>query len=254
MGICNFPPKRCMQHNNIYMSLETRLMTNPENRFRLLIKFMPECYVEEFVNNGLLFMNELKYFKEYEDSHPILRGDPNEGLMASYLPDDVIMKFNGEVVTGVTGKVDIWDTYYDDTNLYCVTLISEKDILDFGESGLFLSKNFKHFGNKAVLIVGEEISIFWNRLKTILEKDPNIETLNHEKFIAKTVKYVDRNKHHNTLTPFNKFSEYKWQYEWRIALKKRNNIGPLSIEIGDISDIAHVVDTETLVNGPIQLT
>ncbi len=55
------------------------------------------------------------------------------------------------------------------------------------------------------------------------------------------------------LALYNKFHEYSWQFEWRLALKQKNKKGVLELRIGNLSDIVHVVDTESLVNEAIKL-
>lgn len=37
-------------------------MNNPYKKFRFLIKFMDEGNVDSFLNDGLLFMNNIDYF------------------------------------------------------------------------------------------------------------------------------------------------------------------------------------------------
>ncbi|MDV7212717.1 hypothetical protein [Azotobacter beijerinckii] len=227
-------------------------MVSPENRNRLLIKFMDEQYVDSFINDGLLYMNNIQYFRDYEDGDPALRGDVHEGLSASLLPENITLEINGQLITDAAGKVDIRQCHQDETNIYSMTIISDRDILISGENGLHLSSNFEKFGNKAVFIGGSDISEFWRRLKKAIENDQSVYTLEENNTVAKKVNYVERELHHSQLSIFNKFSEYAWQHEWRIALKQTKCVGPLPLKIGSLADIAHVVDTTAIVKEPIK--
>ena len=189
-----------------------------EERNRLLIKFMDEKYVDSFINEGLIFMNNIQFFREYEDSDPALRGDMKEGLRASYLPENITLELNGRVLTDLVGKVELRENHQDETNIYSMTIISNSDILDAGEKGLYLSQNFTKFGNKAVFIGGSDITTFWNRVSEAININEDLFTL--EEHAAKKVSYVDASEHHSKLGVFTKFSEYKWQHEWRLALSK----------------------------------
>lgn len=227
-------------------------MSPPEKRNRLLIKFMDEKHVDSFLNEGLLFMNNIKYFRDYEDNDPALRGDVDEGLAASLLPENITLELNGHIITGAIGKIDLRECHEDETNIYSMTIINDQDILSSGESGLRLSSDFTKFGNKAVFIGGSDIGKFWTRLKNAIDSDPSLYTLEENNVIARPVSYVDRTLHHRSLNVFNKFKEYAWQHEWRIALKQTVGTGPLPLRIGCLADIAHVMDATDLVKEPIK--
>ncbi|GIU52089.1 hypothetical protein TUM4438_43870 [Shewanella sairae] len=226
-------------------------MPLPSSRNRVLLKFMDEQYVDSFINEGLLFMNNVQFFREYEDEDPALRGDSYEGLAASWLPSEVVLTINGREITDAVGKIDLRDNHQDETNIYSMAIISDQDILDAGPEGLFLSKRFKGFGNKTVIISGKNITEFWRRVQEALDSSVVIYNFGADSVVARKVTYVERSDHHNQLDIFNKFSEFKWQYEWRLALKQADK-GALSLYIGCLSDIASVADTESLINSPIK--
>ncbi|ALS32993.1 hypothetical protein PTRA_a1840 [Pseudoalteromonas translucida KMM 520] len=222
-----------------------------EKRHRVLIKFMDEEYVESFINEGLIFMNNIQFFREYEDSDPALRGDAKEGLRASYLPENITLELNGRTLTALVGKVELRESHQNETNIYSMTIVSDADILDAGEKGLYLSEDFNKFGNKAVFIGGSDINIFWNRVTEAINNNEDLFTL--EENVAKKVTYVDASEHHSELNVFTKFSEYKWQHEWRVALKQISSSGPLELRVGNLSDIAHITGTKSLIQQPLKL-
>lgn len=60
-----------------------------------LIKFASEEQHCLELQSGLLYMNRLKTFRNYRDADGLLRGDPYEGVVAIFQPDQVNIDFNG---------------------------------------------------------------------------------------------------------------------------------------------------------------
>ena len=228
-------------------------MEDPYKIFRVLIKFMDERYADSFLNDGLLFMNNIDYFRGYEDADVALRGDIHEGLAATYKAEDLTITLGDHVVEGVVGKIDLRYNHEGDTNIYSMTKISDGKILEAGNSGLFLSDKFIKFGNRAVAIYGSNIIEFENRLRNALSKDINIYTPREDNVVAKQISYLSREEHHGQMDVFDKFSDYSWQHEWRISFKQKQTVGPYPLKIGNLSDIASVFDTESLIRKPLKL-
>ncbi|MBR2515667.1 MAG: hypothetical protein IKE45_16955 [Halomonas sp.] len=228
-------------------------MEDPYKIFRVLIKFMDERHVDSFLNDGLLFMNNIDYFRSYEDADVALRGDIHEGLAATYKAEGLTITLGDHVVEGAVGKVDIRYNHEGDTNIYSMTKISDGKILEAGDSGLFLSDKFIKFGNRAVVIGGSKIIEFENRLRNALAKDINIYTPRKDNVLAKQVSYLSCEEHHGQMDVFDKFSDYSWQHEWRIAFKQKQAAGAYPLKIGNLSDIASVFETEPLIRDPLKL-
>jgi hypothetical protein len=228
-------------------------MEDPNKFYRVLIKFMDEQYVESFINEGLLFMNNIDFFKDYEDADEALRGDVHEGLAASYKAEGLTITYGDHVLEGAIGKVDVRANRDGDTNIYSMTRISDGKVLDAGDEGLFLSEKFKKFGNRAVLITGSNIVEFEKRLRTALSEQADIYSEFEEGRVSKQVLYLDRNTHHGKMDVYNKFDDYAWQHEWRIAFKQTKTKGPYPLKIGSLSDIAQVFETDALINESMKL-
>ena len=228
-------------------------MEDPYKIFRVLIKFMDEVYVDSFLNDGLLFMNNIDYFRSYEDADVALRGDIHEGLAATYKAEGLIITLGDHVAEGAVGKVDFRYNHEGDTNIYSMTKISDGKILEAGDSGLFLSEKFIKFGNRAVVIGGSNIIEFEKRLRNALTKDQNIYIPREDNVLAKQVSYLSREEQHGQMDVFDKFSDYSWQHEWRIAFKQKQAAGPYPLKIGNLSDIASVFETESLIREPLKL-
>lgn len=228
-------------------------MADPNKIYRVLIKFMEEQFVDSFMNDGLLFMNNIDYFSKYEDADIAVRGDVYEGLAASYNADEVTIKIGEHVIEGAVGKVDIRFDQEGDINIYSMTKISDGEIIEAGKTGLFLSNKFKKFGNRAVVIGGSNITEFEKRLKSAILADRNIYTLGEDNVVAKQVFYLSRDEHHGQMNVFNKFDDYSWQHEWRIAFKQTKVAGAYCLKIGRLADIAMVFKTGSLIGEPFKL-
>ena len=214
---------------------------------------MDEKYVDSFLNEGLLFMNNIDFFKNYEDADVALRGDVNEGLAASYKSDEVTITLGEHEIEGAVGKVDLRYHHEGDTNIYSMTKVSDGKILEAGENGLLLPEKFSSFGNRAVLIGGSNIVEFERRLKAAVSNDENIYTPREDGVVAKQISYLDREQHHGQMDAFDKFDDYAWQHEWRIAFKQSKSNGAYPLKIGSLADIAQVFETDSLISQPLKL-
>ncbi len=228
-------------------------MANPYEIFRILLKFMDFHFVDSFLTEGLLFMNNVEFFRKYEDSDFDLRGDADEGLSATYVAKNLDLYVGDHKIEGAVGKVDVRYNHADETNIFSMTKISDGNIIDAGDEGLLLSQKFLNFGDRALIITGKNILEFEKRLKAAVIGCNEIFTFTHDNVIAKQVEYLDRDNYHGELNIFNKFKKYRWQYEWRIALKQRVKKGPYCLKLGDLSDIVTVCKTKDIVNTPIKL-
>ncbi|MFM5831098.1 hypothetical protein ACET54_11920 [Aeromonas veronii] len=219
----------------------------------LLIKIMKEEYVASFVNEGVLYANTIGFFRSYEDESVAVRGDENEGLYASFQAKDIKLEFAGITAEGLIGTVDLRYDYEDETNIYCMTAISVDDILNAGSDGMFPSKNFKEFGEKAIVIQSEDITEFMKRLKNAIETDNNVSCRLGNKFATKRIEYVSKSSYHGAMGVFKKFDEYSWQYEWRIVFNQKATKGPYKLVLGPLHDLVTIVDVDSFIDHPISL-
>ena len=211
---------------------------------------MDKKYVHSFLNDGLIYMNNINYFRKLESTDIALRGDPNEGLAASFQAEKMILELNGRTIKDLVGKLDLRIENNDNINIYSMTKISDGKIFEAGDSGLFLSRNFLEFGDRAIAITN--INEFEKRLKAAMLKAPDIEPLYEDRVIARQVNYLCHNGHHREMDIFSKFDSYSWQYEWRFAFRTRLVKGAYSLRLGNLLDIAHVFETEFLLNNPLK--
>lgn len=218
-------------------------MSHNKLKIVYLIKFMKAEYVSSFLDEGLLYMNTLDYFRTYEESDEDLRADEHEGLSSSIHAEKVTITMqNGSALNGVVGKVDFTPVHAYQFKLYCFTAITLQDL----DMPFYLDERFKKFGDKAIVIKGDDLNLFWGRLKMRTFNDESLFAIDSSLKTNGLIEYVSRKDNLSSLTPFNKFSNFSWQKEFRIALESPSNIGALSLRIGSLKDIASVIDTNEL--------
>ena len=197
-----------------------------------LVRFGPREWLEEFCNQGKLYMNTLKFFKESEDK---LRGDKSEGLTESHPAKDCTLSIleNSEwlPINGLTGQLRFGDSRDININIFSLYAITEKN------EDLLVDSGVLRFGDSAAIILeGDE---FLHRVKNEIERKG--WTYNHD-----LVDYVDKHTHSGQMGPSRKYSDSEFQSEFRIATMG-NRGGPIDdFYIGDLRDITVLTDIKTL--------
>jgi len=220
--------------------------SSPKQNFIFFARFISSEYVESFVSDGLLYMNNIEHFRKIDNENIALRGDIFEGLAASYDSTKVQTFIGKHEIDGSLGQIDIRRDSDNKINLFCLTLITEFDLAN-SNYNLHLSQNFKEFGDKVVIIAAAKIPEFIRRIQSAVELDKNII-----KAKSGHVEYVARNSHQESMGVFKKYEDYAWQHEWRIAIQQTHSAGAYEqLKVGSISDICMVLDTEKLISHPI---
>lgn len=98
--------------------------------------FKEESHREDFLR-GDLFMNRLKYFKQYEEADKCNIGDLHEGLSGWLQPNDVKMKIEdvktGKIthIEGFAAPVRIGYNHHDEYHVYCMSALYCNDEAKF---------------------------------------------------------------------------------------------------------------------------
>lgn len=225
-------------------------MSQFNNHIAFLVKFIPSEYINSLVNDGHLFMNNVEYFKALENEDIALRGDKNEGIAASYNSNDVIIKLVGQEIKAVYGNIDIRKSHDQKTNIYCMAVITAQDVIDAGGE-LKLSEKFKKFGDKALIIPGQNVKEFIARIKNHIGLNPDIISHHEHRTLANKVEYISKD-YQGDIGIYRKYNEYSWQHEWRIAIKQTQTLSAYEdFKIGSIKDISYVVNTSELIDETI---
>jgi hypothetical protein len=195
------------------------------NRVLGLFKFGLRDHVEQFVNEGLLYMNTLTYFKDLEEDE--VRSDKHENAdycFQATAGSTLSVEQNGNWVKlgDICGPIISSNSNERNPNVFCMYAFRES-----AAKSLIDPRNFKFGDSCAVLVDGDE---FLRRVKKYAEQ-------NDIEFTYKLVKYVNRDEYNGPMGPFRKFSYFSYQSEFRIVVYKGSN-SPLLLGVGSLSDIS----------------
>ncbi|GLI54924.1 hypothetical protein PM10SUCC1_04390 [Propionigenium maris DSM 9537] len=220
----------------------------------MLIKFGKKEHMESLMK-GTVYMNSMEFFKAYEDCNNI--GDQEEGVQKILQPDHTKITI-GPVEFEKDGKlIKIPERTLSKEN----GLINLKINLDISNINLFCLYKIsleKICKDNLIFHLPQEIKDDENYTHCVIFNDPQkfVEKLNYSAknksndFQAKVIEYVDKDSYHGEVGIFKKFKKYEHQNEYRIALvpdqQYRGSNNEFVLEIGDLSDIALLMETSQL--------
>jgi hypothetical protein len=190
------------------------------DRVLALIKFGKRKYIEEFINNGIIYMNPLSYFKSLEHDKP--RSDKHEGASYCMPANGSTLLIDGVPMATIAGSIIFKNEAL--TNVFCMYAFRES-----ASRSLIDPDNFEFGDTFAALLDGDEF------LRRVLE------VANREKMQIKyeLVEYVNKETYKGEMGIFRKFSEFAYQSEFRISIVTGKD-APYILRIGDISDITKI--------------
>lgn len=197
------------------------------------LKFGRQEHMLEFLQNGIIYMNPLSYFKNIEDNN--LRGDNYEGVHQIWNPPAGKFKIPALNHEGNYLSMHLKESYENTLgnilSLYCISSYGFETPKDF-----HIDERIKDFGSHCVLI--KDIPEFLSRIESQL----NLSGLKYNKNF---VEYYDKNDINGHITVFQKPSEFEYQKEFRFYIE-RNDILPLILKIGDLRDIAEIFSAKDI--------
>lgn len=199
----------------------------------MLVRFGKFEHIKALQDNGTIYVNPISYFKTLDNDNCV-RADENENLTHVLQADKHKAWVNDDEVKLVPGsQIKIFDPreeVFPATHIFCMSSIFEGD--ELAEPNIFDPRinEFVSAPNDGGLLVITDPKEFLDR---VINNAPAGIELNWGR-----VRYVDPKSHNGKLTVLNKFEGYSWQKEFRIAFAASNKVGPLSYQIGDISDIS----------------
>lgn len=220
--------------------------------------FESEKYANDFVS-GRLYMNNIRYFKEYRDESGELRGDEYEGIIAIYQPSKIDELKIGNLVIpkeDLAAPIVVHGNELLDHNVFCIyslnsrgyESISAETIVDFKRT---IELHESCFG------LGKHCVVILNATEFISRCQKAVERLNVNGKLG-CVDYFDEHKFHGELPKemlgYQKRSLFRHQREYRIKIDI--NIGspsPYTLDVGDLSDIA-IITTPSEFNNQLQLS
>lgn len=201
-----------------------------------LIKFGDLEHLQQFRDEGLLYLNNLPYFWNIEDEE--LRGDPFDcAIQVIRGPKVTMVMPEGKEVTICTDYcARIHPSKPENLNIFCMYALRPHI-----EGTFPIDNKNNRFGDHALILINRDE--FMNRLESTLKSQKIIGN-------ADLVEYVN-DQHMDKLGPFKKFNRFSYQHEWRLVCYEGPG-GPRTIRIGSIRDISVILPTVE-VNKQIQI-
>lgn len=200
-----------------------------DNPVIALFKLGKNADMAELLHKGHVFMNTVPYYTNLEEGSP--RSDPDEGTGYCQQADGATLSMQHDAewrtVGTLTGPIRVRDRTLTTANLYCLHARRRS------EYGTLLNLDRFRFGDSYVLFL--DANEFFRRLNQAVTQ------AGHEPRYA-IVDYVDRRTYSGRMGLFKKFSEYSDESELRIAVLP-GTASPLSLHLGDLSDIAMMGST-----------
>jgi len=195
-----------------------------------ILKVGPRKFMEEFVTEGRIYMNTLKYFKDLE-SKDALRSDKSEGLTASYPAHKMRIHVGGHEIKNLTGQVRFGHPEHEKIAIFSMYALTELNL------DAIIDDRVLGFGDTTVVIT--KADEFMDRIRQECEKRNWL-------YQTDLVTYVHKDTHEGDMGVFRKYSDLSYQSEFRIAVKSGRS-GPIDdFYIGDISDIVQFCDSATV--------
>lgn len=194
-----------------------------------IFKLGERAYMAELLHEGHVFMNTVSYFADLEDGSR--RSDRDEGTGYCRPADGATLKMqhDGEwrTVGTLRGEILVRDRDLATANLYCLHARRRS------QYGALLELDRLGFGDSYVLFL--DVNEFFRRLNEVATR------VSHELRYA-MVNYVDRRSYSGSIGVFRKFLERAADSELRVAVLPGTGC-PLSLRLGDLSDIAMMGST-----------
>ena len=210
--------------------------------------FEKEQYANEFIF-GKLFMNTLRYFKEYRDTTGELRGDPYEGIAAWYQPNKINLQIGDHIVPSseIAYPIAAHDQELLNKNAFCVyslnsgdhESISKETLADF-KRAIELHESCFGLGNFCVAILNAQK--FKERILSAIKSNNVSGKLG-------LVEYFNEHEYHGEFPSekygFHKRSFFSHQREYRPLVDTHCSLsGPYTLNIDDLSDISLLTTPE----------
>ena len=192
------------------------------------MKFGRRENIQEMVDDGILYMNNLPYIWAIEDG--AVRGDVNDGVDALHrgIKAKIFKQDGTEIPVNITSWSLREHTGAENTNLFCMYSLRESTspiddrVMGFGDTSLLFTQPQSFF---------DRLQASVRQLKLDAHSD--------------LVQYVP-DDHTGEIGPFRKLAAFSWQAEWRLIVRNGPG-GPLKLNVGSLHDVATVMPTHDLI-------
>jgi hypothetical protein len=201
----------------------------------ILSKIGQRKNMESLLNDGSVYMHQLKYYKKLENDNII--GDNNEGLAAYYsgLNPTLTCQIKSEIklISFHPKEIKIFGVHNEHA-VYCMYEFNSGDI-DIDTWAKNIDKRIFGFGDTMIII--RLPKVFYKKLyKTAQKAGYELD--------SRPIEYVSSN-YCGEIGPFRKFDEYKYQSEIRFITNKPTD-GILQLKLGSLKEISIMIDLKTM--------
>ncbi|MCY4393071.1 MAG: hypothetical protein OXE43_13645 [Chloroflexi bacterium] len=219
----------------------------------LFIKFFDKQEYAQAFLEGKVFANRLSAFRTHEGEDTTGRIDGDEGTTSWLQGENVKLVLNGMDLSEGLMTLQVQMDSLSDFHLFCMHAVHSGDVdletishdnIEVLREALLVDDACLSLGPYAVVI--SDIAAFMSRLKRSCAD-------NGYRGKSRLVKYYDPDTFHGTFEGlegvFWKQTKFSFQREFRVAIDTHTSgEDPLTLEIGDISDIASLIEASA-VNG-----
>lgn len=208
-------------------------MNKKTYNYRFLLKFGKQEHIEALQKKGQIYMNTMAYFRKLPEE--TLIGDSYEGIQFIMQLKNLSISFkSGEksIPFLKNGIGNMYPTNKIEGNIYCMYGADEDTLVEYykDDHGILpLGCTFRDIEYMAAINNPKE---FMRRLTDHLD-------MAGHKYKYAPVEYLDYGTYEGALNQFHKRKKYEGQNELRVYVENWRDM-PLSIEIGDLSDICQI--------------
>ena len=210
---------------------------NKDPRLFSFVKFGQFEHIKNFQEQGKIYMNTVKYFKDLEDDFQ--RKDKYEGIekleqinwIKIKIDENTYIESSKKDNTLISGQYHIESNSHLG-NLFCLTAITDKLIKNSNK----LNPELKKFGDSLLIIL--DTTSFLTRLNKKL-KEIDLD------YRYGLVTYYDRTTYNGELNILHKSNEFEHQSEWRLNIETIKE-EPFEFEVGNIEDISILLSNSKL--------
>lgn len=225
-----------------------------------LMKISSKEHIDD-LRSGKMYMKPLQFFIDIKNNDVI--GDNLEGTLRIKKTNLKIFDLKtNEKVYEISSDIDIDFGFkdnpvfcmyaFDERNYYSREKINSKEILCDFRFDEKTKDVLKDFGEKTLII--NDITEFRNRVKQAAERQNikyKLDIVDYYEDYNDTERIIDVLKN-NSKVVFQKQEKYSYQQEFRILMDTQVE-DHFILDIGDISDITKVFDTNTILNSGLKL-
>jgi len=223
-----------------------------ERMIYTLIKFARRKEHAEDLQNGLLYMNKLKTFREYRDLDGHLRSDPYEGVIGIFQPDKVKIEFQGTPIDtkSIVAPILVHDKLLLEKYAFCMYSVNSQnwtqvrgEELEQFRSDLAIHEEVYGLGPYATVIT--DTTMFVQRIRAAM-------TSKGHSWRLALVEYYDSSAQmgffDQSLWGFHKRHEFQLLQECRLIIDDLQSTtdGPFMFDVGSLRDISIVTPSAYL--------